>query len=145
MAIDPVTAALNLGGTLIERLFPNPADRDAAKLKLLELQQAGDLARLSADTSITVAQIDVNKEQAKSSNFFVSGPRPFLMWVGGLGVAAQWLVIPLASFAYTTYTGSPLPVQPPEIDGNILALVASLMGIQIGARTVEKVKGVATQ
>jgi Holin of 3TMs, for gene-transfer release len=141
----PVAPLLSAGIALIDRLWPNEGDRAAARLKLLELQQTGELARLSADTSITVAQIDVNKEQAKSSSFFVAGPRPFLMWIGGLGVAAQWLVIPLSSFIYTTYTGAPLPVQPPEIDGNILALVASLMGIQIGARTVEKIKGVATQ
>ena len=65
MAFDPVTAALDIGGKLIDKLWPDPAQRDAAKLRLLELQQAGELA-----------QISVNQEEAKSSSLFVSGWRP---------------------------------------------------------------------
>ena len=31
MALDPVTAALDVGGKLIDRLWPDPTQRDAAK------------------------------------------------------------------------------------------------------------------
>lgn len=39
MAFDPITTVLEVGGKLIERFFPDPAAADAAKLKLLEMQQ----------------------------------------------------------------------------------------------------------
>ena len=35
MALDPITAALDIGGKLIDRFFPDPTQRDAAKLELL--------------------------------------------------------------------------------------------------------------
>jgi hypothetical protein len=66
------------------------------------------------------------------------------MWVGVFGVAYQWIFVPLGSFAYTTYTGHALPVQPPVMDGNLMIMLGGLMGIQIGVRTIEKVKGVAS-
>jgi Holin of 3TMs, for gene-transfer release len=140
---NPLSAALDIGGKIIARVWPDPADQAKAQLALLQLAPNGELAQLAADTDLAKAQIKVNEVEAASRNLFVSGPRPFLMWVGGVGVAMQWVFVPVASFVYTTVTGDPLPVQPPEIDSNILALVGSLMGIQIGARSWEKVKGVA--
>lgn len=47
MSLDPLTAALDLGGKLIERIWPNPEDQAVARLKLLELQQSGELAQLT--------------------------------------------------------------------------------------------------
>jgi hypothetical protein len=40
---------LNIGGKLIDKLFPDANAAEAAKLKLLELQQSGQLAQLNAD------------------------------------------------------------------------------------------------
>ena len=34
MALDPISAALDLGNTLITRIFPDPAQASEAKLKL---------------------------------------------------------------------------------------------------------------
>ena len=44
MAADPLTAALNLGGQLIDRFFPDPAQKAQANLALLEMAQKGELA-----------------------------------------------------------------------------------------------------
>jgi hypothetical protein len=40
---------LNIGGKLIDKLFPDAGAAEQAKLKLLELQQSGQLAQLNAD------------------------------------------------------------------------------------------------
>jgi hypothetical protein len=40
---------LNIGGKLIDKIFPDANAAEAAKLKLLELQQSGQLAQLNAD------------------------------------------------------------------------------------------------
>lgn len=67
--IEPISAALDIGGKLIDRLWPDPAERDRARLELLRMQQAGELA-----------QISVNTEEARSASLFVSGWRPAVGW-----------------------------------------------------------------
>lgn len=133
---------------LIEKVFGtvanflDPTKKAEAELALLKLQQ--DAAFKEIDTALAYAkqQTDINLEQAKSPSLFISGPRPFLMWVGGFGVAYQWIFLPLGMFVYTLYTGHDVPVRPPEMDSNLMLMLGSLMGIQIGARTYEKVRGV---
>jgi len=44
MSFDPVSAALDIGGKVIDRVWPDPAQKDAAKLELMKLYQSGDLA-----------------------------------------------------------------------------------------------------
>ena len=132
------------GGKLIDRLIPDPAQKLQAQQELMRMAIDKSLAEMANDTALIKAQTDINVEQAKSTNLFVSGPRPGLMWVGVFGVAYQWIIVPLGSFAYTTYTGHALPVEPPVMDGNLMVMLGGLMGVQIGARTVEKIKGVAS-
>ena len=84
MSLDPITAALDIGGKLIERIWPNPEDRAAAQLKLLELQQSGELA-----------QIAVNAEEARSPSLWVSGWRPGMGWVCVAACAWNWLGLPV--------------------------------------------------
>jgi uncharacterized membrane protein (DUF106 family) len=40
---------LNIGSKIIDKIFPDANAAEAAKLKLLELQQSGQLAQLNAD------------------------------------------------------------------------------------------------
>jgi len=47
----PLDALLGVGSKLIDKFFPDPAAAEAAKLKLLEMQQNGELAQLNADVS----------------------------------------------------------------------------------------------
>ena len=51
MAFDPVSAALDIGGKLIDRLWPDPTEAAKAKLALVQMQQTGELARLSRPAS----------------------------------------------------------------------------------------------
>ena len=74
-----------MGGKLIDRLWPNPEERDAAKLKLLELEQNGELAQLASETDLAKAQMAINEAEAGKESLFVSGWRPFIrmgMWSG---------------------------------------------------------------
>jgi Holin of 3TMs, for gene-transfer release len=88
MALDPLTAGIEVGGKIIDLLFKDaPAEKAAAQLKLLELQQNGDLA-----------QIAVNTEEAKSENLFVAGWRPAVGWVCCIAFAYHLILQPLLSF-----------------------------------------------
>jgi hypothetical protein len=57
MALDPVSALLDVGSKVIDRLWPDPAQRDAAKLELFKLQQSGELAQLAAETELAKGRL----------------------------------------------------------------------------------------
>ena len=135
MSLDPISAALDLGNTLISRIFPDPAQANQAKLELLKLQQSGDLATMTAQT-------DINKEEAKSSSLFVSGWRPAIGWVCALALAYQYLIRPLAGTVASIFEIT-IPVLP-GLDDNLWQLMMGMLGMG-GLRTFEKVQGVASK
>ena len=47
----PLGALLDIGGKILDKIFPDPAQAEQAKLKLLEMQQNGELAQIAADTA----------------------------------------------------------------------------------------------
>jgi uncharacterized membrane protein (DUF106 family) len=47
----PLDTILNIGGKILDKVFPDPAQAEQAKLKLLEMQQNGELAQIAADTA----------------------------------------------------------------------------------------------
>ena len=47
----PLEAILGIGNKILDKVFPDPAQAEQAKLKLLEMQQNGELAQIQADTA----------------------------------------------------------------------------------------------
>ena len=135
MALDPVTAVLDIGGKLIDRMWPDPAQAATAKLELIKLQQSGDLAQMTG-------QLEINKIEAASNSTFVSGWRPAIGWVCALALLYQYLVRPLAVAVFAA-VGHPLPVMP-GLDENLWQLMMAMLGMG-GLRTFEKVQGVANK
>ena len=90
MAFDPVSAVFDVGGKLIDRLWPDPAQRDAAKLKLMELQQSGALAQLAAETDLKKGAAEIVKAEASSDNFLAASWRPITMLVFVGLIVARW-------------------------------------------------------
>lgn len=83
MALDPVTAALDLGGKLIDKFFPDKGQADAARLELLRLAQAGELAELTGRTEIV-------KTEAASSHWLAANWRPLVMLTFCGLIVARW-------------------------------------------------------
>ena len=135
MSLDPISAALDLGNTLITRIFPDPAKADQAKLELLKLQQSGELASMTAQT-------DINKAEASNSSLFVSGWRPAVGWVCALALAYQYLLRPLSGTSAVIF-GITLPILP-GLDDNLWQLMMGMLGMG-GLRTFEKLQGVAAK
>jgi hypothetical protein len=90
MAFDPVSAALDVGGKIIDRVWPDPAQKDAAKLELMKLYQNGDLAVLAAQTDLAKAASDIVKTEAGSNNFLTASWRPITMLVFVVLITARW-------------------------------------------------------
>lgn len=119
---------LDIGGKLIDRLFPDPVEREKANLELLKMAQSGDLA-----------QIEVNKVEAAHQSIFVAGWRPGAGWCCVIGLGYTFLLRPALSWL-AQIQGWPIP---PAIDVDaLLVLLGGMLGLG-GLRTVEKVKGKA--
>jgi hypothetical protein len=83
MAFDPATALLQVGSQLIERLWPNPEEANKAKLRLFELQQAGELQALTG-------RMEIIRAEAASSNWLAASWRPLTMLVFVALIVARW-------------------------------------------------------
>lgn len=128
MSLDPLTAVLDLGGKVFDRLFPDPAQAEAAKLELLKLHQSGELALITG-------QLNINAVEAASTNWFVAGWRPAIGWVCGTGLTYAVLIEPLLRFIATMcgYVGT-FPIIDTSITMQILFGMLGLAGL----RTIEK-------
>ena len=138
--ITGIGSVLDFGGKIIDRLWPDKAQADAAKFELFKLQQSGELQVMQIDAGLAQAQIKVNEVEAASSNVFVAGWRPFLGWTCGAAYALKFFIGPLGAFILTA---SGYPVVMPDLDFSDMApLLFGMLGL--GAfRTVEKIRGVA--
>lgn len=126
MALDPVSAGLDLADTVIKRLWPDKTEQERAQM--------------SAALTIVQGQLDANRVEAASPSVFVAGWRPFLGWVCGSGCAWNWIGLPVAK-AGLALAGIDLPVNPADLS-EMMPLLLGMLGLG-GLRTYEKVKGVA--
>ena len=97
-------------------------------------QLAHDIATMAEKHAqeIALAQIEVNKEEAKG-NWFQSSWRPATAWVCVLGFAVNFLISPLAA---------PFGIAVPQADtSTMLPVLMGMLGLG-GLRTMERVKGV---
>jgi hypothetical protein len=125
---NPITA-------LIDRLVPDKVANDAAKAELGKMALNGELQAVAG-------QIQVNLAEAGSRSVFVSGWRPFVGWVCGVGLVTQFLVCPLFTWG-SALAGHPTTF--PSLDmGTLLTLLAGMLGLG-GLRTYEKLNGVAAK
>jgi len=133
--MDPITAIVTVGSQLITRLFPDPAQAAQANLELTKMQMSGELAQLTEQTGI-------NKIEAASTSIFVSGWRPFVGWVCGLGLGYVAIIEPIARFVAMMlgYTGAF-----PTIDTTLtMQVLIGMLGLG-GLRSLDKAKGVASK
>lgn len=126
MALDPLTAGLDLAKIAIEKIWPNKTEAEKAQL--------------AAAVAMVQGQLDINKVEAASSSAFVAGWRPWIGWVCGMAFAWNWIGLPIAMFALA-YAGKPLQLS----QADMTEMMPVLMGmLGLGAmRSYEKTKGVA--
>ena len=131
MAVTPVGAALELGSTLIKRLFPDPAQRAAAELELLKLNEAGELKHLEASMQVIVAE-------AKSDSWITRSWRPITMLVFVTIIANNYLLYPYLSLFWTS---APVLDLPPDLWDLLKIGLGGYVASRGAEKTVEKWKG----
>jgi hypothetical protein len=68
------TAIVGIGGKLIDKFIPDPAQKAAAQLELMQMQQTGELKQIELQMSAILAE-------ANSTDPWTSRARPSFMYV----------------------------------------------------------------
>lgn len=118
----------------LDNLFTSDEEREKAKLKMMNLMVQPHLMQAAA-----------NIESAKSTNWFVAGARPSLLWICAIALFYNWIIKDFIVIGIVTLSDRAAEIVPllPSIDGaEVTGLVTALLGL--GAlRTWEKTKGVS--
>jgi hypothetical protein len=128
---------LEIGRSLLDRIFPDPAQRAAAELELLKAQQEGAFREMDAELQRSLAQTNINAVEASSASIFVAGWRPAVGWIGVAALAYQYILRPVAPWLLQA-AGHPVP-EMPTLDGGLFELVSLMLGLG-GLRSFEKLK-----
>ena len=119
--------------SLLEKFIP---DKD---LRSRLSHEIATMAEKNAHEQIK-AQLEINKTEAQHNSLFVSGWRPAVGWTCCLGMAANFLIIPMTNFALALASSN---ITIPLIDlETMLPVLLGMLGLG-GMRSYEKSKGVA--
>ena len=125
-------AIIEIGARLLDKIIP---DKDARQKAQFELMRAAQ----DQEFQVAIKQIETNLEEAKHSNLFVSGWRPFIGWVCGAALTYNFIIYPLMLWSIAAYGSDIKP--PPIFSDTLMELVLGMLGLG-GLRTFEKWKGV---
>ena len=128
MALDPLTAGLDLAGQVINRIWPDKTEQEKAEMALLVTTVQGQLA--------------VNAAEAGHPSVFVSGWRPAIGWICGGACAWNWIGLPIAKAALVFF-GYEMTLDSADLT-EMLPILIGMLGLG-GLRTYERVQGVARQ
>lgn len=138
--ITGLGSIFGFGSKVIDKLFPDKAEADRAKLRLIELQQAGEFKEIDAALEQSRQQTAINQEEAKSASLFVAGWRPAVGWVCVLALFAQFIGAPALTWL-SLVADIPAPPAPPDWT-QLTPILMGMLGLG-WLRTQEKKAGVA--
>jgi len=125
----PIGALLDIGGKILDKVFPDPAQAEQAKLKLLEMQQNGELAKLNADVAEQHELTQRLSADMGSDSWLSKNIRPMVL---------IFLLLAYTGFAIASMFDF-------ETRGNYVELLGNwgmvVMSFYFGGRTLEKIMG----
>jgi hypothetical protein len=123
----PIGALLDIGGKILDKVFPDPAQAEQAKLKLLEMQQNGELAKLNADVAEQHELTERLSADMGSDSWLSKNIRPMVL---------IFLLLAYTGFAIASMFDF-------ETRGNYVELLGNwgmvVMSFYFGGRTFEKI------
>lgn len=137
MSLDPLTALLNVGESVINRIWPDANKRSEEMRLLEEIRQRGNLAELEAHVKLLTGQLEINKQEASHPSIFVAGWRPFIGWCCGFALVYAAILEPIMRFIATLYGfDKPFPI----IDTTLtMQVLIGMLGLGV-MRSHDKVK-----
>ena len=112
MAIDPITAALDVGSKLIDKFWPDAGEAEKAKQQQF--------------LAVFVAQADIVKTEAASSHWLAANWRPLMMLTFGALIVARWFGLAAPNLSEAEYL-------------KLWSIVEFGLGGYVVGRSVEKV------
>lgn len=116
----------------LDSLFTSDDERDANRLRIQQELQKPHMQ-----------QALITLQEAKHTNWFVAGWRPFIGWTAGSCLLYHWLLKDFIVIGIVTLASNPseiIPLLPVINPGEITGLVLSLLGLG-GLRTYERIQG----
>ena len=126
MALDPITAGLDLASSIVSRIWPDKTQQ--------EQQQ------LAAVLSMVQGQMAINQAEASNESTFVAGWRPFIGWACGMACVWNWMGLPVAKLGLAL-AGHPIALSPADLS-EMMPVLMGMLGLG-GLHTFERVKGVS--
>lgn len=134
----PILALLPAVEKLLDRILPNPEAKAAALLELRKEENAQALQEMQIELQTNKMQADINLEEAKHSSLFVSGARPFIMWICGVAFGYHFIIQPMIAFIMASNGHK---VDLPSFDMDALnTVLLGMLGLG-GMRSFDKMKG----
>jgi hypothetical protein len=137
--ITGLGSIFDLGGKIIDKIFPDKDAADKVKFELLKLQQDGEFKQMELEYANMMQQAKINEVEAGSGNFFVSGWRPAVGWTCVAAYVFNYLGMPMFNWVVKFWS-----LNAPQITAldtsELSTLLFGLLGIG-GLRTLEKIKG----
>ena len=118
---------IEAGLRIIDKIIPDPAAKAEAKLRLLEVQQTGDLAEVEAAMNVVVAE-------AKSEHALTSQWRPITMLVFTAIVANNYIIAPYLAAIF----GWSVTLEMPDQLWNLLSI--GIGGYVVGRSSEKAIK-----
>ena len=166
MSLDPISAAFDLGVTVIKGIWGDK-DKQAEEIrKLAEVKATGNVAAINAHVQLMLGQMAINKVEAAHPSRFISGWRPGLGWLGLIAMFYNfivynlmvWTFTMLQVFEYIPYykivklvengeiVEKIITISPPgAMDaGPLFAIVTAMVGVGM-QRSYDKAKGTDTK
>ena len=121
-------------GGVLDDVITSKEERIALRVEMERVRQAPELKAL--DERIAFAQ---------HPSLFVAGARPFVIWVAGLGIAWDVMMLPVMNWVLALAEAFGATGVPPidALGGDKLTILAGLAGGTSWIRHMDKVKGVA--
>lgn len=125
---------LEIGSKILDRVIPDPVQKDEAKFKLMQMAEKGDLEELNLLAASDANQVKLLEIDARSEDKFQKYPRPAAMWICVMGFFYQFVAYP---FLFWMSQNMDWKV-PPQLD---LELLVTMLGGMLGLgvyRTIDK-------
>ncbi len=137
-----IEGVLSSVGDIISKFKADPAIAAKAQAEIAVAAAQLEAAQAQYENQLLVAQAEINKIEAGSSDKFTSRWRPFVGWTCGVGLAYAGILSPFLSWiSVWIATGKPGPA--PEVDtSQLIPILLGMLGVGT-MRSFDKLKGTA--
>lgn len=123
--------------SVINRIWPDPTERDKAKLA----QFQAEIQLQVSQNELLKGQIETNKAEASNDNLFVAGWRPLIGWVCGAAFLWAYMLQPMITY-FIIVSGHAVPTMPALNTVEMITVLTGMLGLGT-LRSFDKLKNTA--